>query len=235
MAVDISPSRTFVTKQKQKNIFLGLYGLFLLFLALGITIYILIYLNKYSTIVWIADGLLLIIMFMTKVYLKEQYNEVDHWYKGEMGESITQNIIKNLPSTYTCVEDVKLPNGFGNIDHIVVGPNGVFSIETKYFQPSGFGWLKRLPYKQYVDICNQTYRQAMDVKRFLEKNEVNIDTVIPILVMAHPYYKTKKKTWLYKGVRVVPAHLLYSYINNQLNTQINMIQSKQITKLLINT
>lgn len=234
MAVDISPKQTYVTKQKRKNIFLGLYGIFLLFLALGITIYILIFLNKYSAVVWLADGLLVIIIFVTKVYLKNQDKEVDHWHKGEKGEAITQKIIKLLPPTYTCFEDVHLPDITGNIDHIVVGPNGIFSIETKNIQPMWFEGKIQLPQKQYVDICDQTYRQAMDVQRFLNIHNINIDLVIPVLSLAHSHYKTAKQTWLFKGARVVPTHLLGEYITNLKNNQLSWEEYVQIIEKLTN-
>ena len=37
-----------------------------------------------------------------------------------------------MPEDYYIFNDVKFPGSRGNLDHVVVGPNGVFVIETKY-------------------------------------------------------------------------------------------------------
>jgi Ca2+/Na+ antiporter len=233
VATDISPKQTHVTKQKRKNIYLGLYGVFILFLTLALTIYILIFFGKYSTIVWTAVGLLFFVYLISRIYLKEQDKEIDKWYKGEKGETITQNILKTLPSTHTCFEDVRLPGGFGNVDHIVIAPSGVFSLETKYVQPKNYGWQKRLPHDQYIEICDQAYREAMNVKRYLSAVGIHT-TVVPVLVMAHPYYKTVNKSWNFKGVEIIPAHLLNQFFNNQKENILNWSQAGAIVESFFN-
>lgn len=54
------------------------------------------------------------------------------WNQGAIGEEIVINELKKLEKEYIIEHDVKLPGQkFGNIDHIVIGKNGVFLIETK--------------------------------------------------------------------------------------------------------
>jgi len=51
--------------------------------------------------------------------------------KGADGEGLTADDLSNLPDTYSVFHDVTHPSIGGNIDHIVVGPTGVFALETK--------------------------------------------------------------------------------------------------------
>src|SRR5687767_15947784 len=56
--------------------------------------------------------------------------DFDPWLTGASGESQVRNALKELESIgYVIVGDVDI--GKGNIDHVVVGPTGVFAIETK--------------------------------------------------------------------------------------------------------
>jgi hypothetical protein len=56
------------------------------------------------------------------------------WGIGARGEEATGRLLDELPSTYEVVHDVLMPGSRANIDHVVVGPTGVFTIETKSYQ-----------------------------------------------------------------------------------------------------
>jgi hypothetical protein len=55
------------------------------------------------------------------------------WQRGAEGEEATANALAQLPSgTWTVFHDVKWPGRrYANVDHIVVGPPGVFVIDSK--------------------------------------------------------------------------------------------------------
>lgn len=57
-----------------------------------------------------------------------------HYKSGYSGEQIVIEALQNLPDLYSLINDVNLPNGYGNIDHVVLGSNGIFIIETKNFE-----------------------------------------------------------------------------------------------------
>ena len=54
--------------------------------------------------------------------------------KGMMGEASVASALKNLDNNYLLINDLKLKGKMGNIDHIILGPNGIFAIETKSFR-----------------------------------------------------------------------------------------------------
>ena len=58
-------------------------------------------------------------------YERERMN----WRKGALGEHAVLNTLESLSDRYFVLNDVRTANG--NLDHIVVGPTGLFAIETK--------------------------------------------------------------------------------------------------------
>ena len=69
-------------------------------------------------------------MFVTKELWPDR-SHVDAWAIGAAGESKVGKRLEKLPSEYKVFHDRKIPSSRANIDHIVVGPTGVFAIETK--------------------------------------------------------------------------------------------------------
>ena len=54
---------------------------------------------------------------------------VERFFKGARGEERVSGILKSLPDAYHVFNDFKA--GRTHIDHVVVGPGGVFAVETK--------------------------------------------------------------------------------------------------------
>jgi len=50
---------------------------------------------------------------------------------GAAGEREFIKYVKDLPDTYTVISDLEYADSFGNVDHLIVGPNGVFAIDVK--------------------------------------------------------------------------------------------------------
>ena len=51
--------------------------------------------------------------------------------KGRLGERLVTHRLHSLSDEYWLVNDVVLPRGRGNVDHVLIGPCGVVVIETK--------------------------------------------------------------------------------------------------------
>ena len=69
------------------------------------------------------------------------------WGIGAKGEETVERHLERLGGSYRVIHDVVLPNMRGNIDHVVLGANGVFAIETKnhngFITCSGDSWEQR--------------------------------------------------------------------------------------------
>jgi hypothetical protein len=53
----------------------------------------------------------------------------EHMRKGAAGEARVGLVLENFPDEFHVVNDLATP--FGNLDHVVIGPTGVFVIDTK--------------------------------------------------------------------------------------------------------
>ena len=83
---------------------------------------------------WIVCVALVALMvggtLVVKRHLRRIGKELDFWKKGYRGEeAVATALVDDLPDSYCVVND--LSTEFGNVDHVVVGPTGVFAVETK--------------------------------------------------------------------------------------------------------
>jgi hypothetical protein len=85
-----------------------------------------------------VSHLLLILLLLLLVWLVGRLafrrmdkldKERESMLKGAAGEKIVARTLSKLPDEFLVVNDVQTPNG--NLDHAVIGPTGVFVIETK--------------------------------------------------------------------------------------------------------
>jgi hypothetical protein len=61
--------------------------------------------------------------------MDELEKERESMRKGAAGEKSVAHALSKLPEEFRVVNDVQTPSG--NLDHVVIGPTGVFVIETK--------------------------------------------------------------------------------------------------------
>lgn len=56
------------------------------------------------------------------------------WRIGAEGERLTGRALQKLPASYRVLHDLSMPRSKANIDHVVAGPTGVFTVETKNYK-----------------------------------------------------------------------------------------------------
>jgi len=132
----------------------------------------------------------------TERLLKKRARDAD---RGARGEDRVGAVLDALPDTYYVFHD--LSRLCGDIDHIVVGPTGVFTLETKahggQITAAGEAILVngKSPEKDFIAQC---WRNAFWVRDLL-KNTAGIEAqVTPILVFAHATVRVGQV----KGIRV---------------------------------
>ena len=128
-------------------------------------------------------------------------------------------LASELPQDYALINGLKLARGSGDIDHLVVGPSGVFLLETKTLAgrvvcaPDGTWHRTRTgqdgaPYAAYIgDPVTQVQRNIFAVRRALRKQVPDLLAGTPLwieglVVFPHP------KTELEAENSRVPAVLL---------------------------
>ena len=109
------------------------------------------------------------------------------WTKGYVGELIVASCLRRLPQGYHIFNDVHLPGAHGNIDHVVVGPTGVYVIETKSYSGNyivrGDRWFldDDLRKEEIRSPSIQSKRNAAILKEFLESEDIYVSWVNAIV------------------------------------------------------
>ncbi|KAF5062766.1 Nuclease-related domain protein [anaerobic digester metagenome] len=154
---------------------------------------------------------------------KKQVKDVEgySWIRGLKGENTVFKYLETLPKDYFIFNDVKLYEKRGNIDHIVVGPTGIFVIETKnysgryrikgnqwfYYKDGGYKKLYRTPASQIIN-------NAVDLKKFLKSKGIPVNGlwIGAIVAFINHDFRVLEKPKPYKVLvpKTVPKFILNS-------------------------
>jgi hypothetical protein len=144
--------------------------IFFILLLLGFMLFMM---NKFP---YASVGLILIpLAYFLGVYTYQKYLM---WEVGSISSDIVTKELQKLPDSYTLISGVVIPPNRGDTDHIVIGPNGIFVIETKHYGGeitcNGDEWKrhkvgrKGRNYKLWIGSpSNQVKRNAKVLKDFL--------------------------------------------------------------------
>jgi hypothetical protein len=86
------------------------------------------------------------------------------WRQGARGEKLVADQLRRLPKAWRVFHDISIDGAGHNVDHLVVGPGGVFSLNTKNL--SGSVWVAeravRVNYKptDYLSKANWEGKQV---------------------------------------------------------------------------
>jgi hypothetical protein len=122
---------------------------------------------------------------------------IDRWDRGAIGEETVGKILDSLVDDgWRPIHDID--TGRGNIDHVVIGPGGVFSVETK----SHPGRIRAAN----VDpsMLRQSYAQCKALER------ITGIQVHPLLVFSRAYLTPAVSRQ--RGVTVLPARMLAGHL-----------------------
>jgi hypothetical protein len=132
--------------------------------------------------------------------------QVQAWRRGAQGERRTARLLERLTRDgYVVFHDLAVPGSPANVDHLVIGPSGVFVIDSKQWtgsvhqSPDGLAW-----HDHYrLDRTLETVRwEAQAISRLL-------GTRAAALLCVHGAYVQGGGLHA-EGVAIVPAHLLRS-------------------------
>ncbi len=143
---------------------------------------------------------LLVTMFVVSRYVLPL---VDRHDRGASGEEHVGGLLEQLAGGgWSVIHDAGLAHG--NIDHIALGPAGLFTVETKS-HPG--------PVRVRA-IHGATLRQAQEERETLER--VTGERVEPLLVFSRAW--VDKPLARRRGVRVIPARMLLGYLTRRAHT-----------------
>ena len=130
MAKIYGESSQYLVERDRRYRKLAWYCLSLLVISLG---YFLSLLKSRPTLTsaFVSATLFIIVIFYINKKGEEFLNISDNYYHGRKGEYAIFYELKKLSDDYLVFQDIKIPNGKGNIDFVVLGPTGIFTIEVK--------------------------------------------------------------------------------------------------------
>lgn len=120
--------------------------------------------------------------------------EAEGWYRGVLGERRVASILADLGPEWTVLHSVPVGAGTSDIDHVVVGPPGVFTINTK-FSPGKDVWVAGRG--MYVGGSRQAYtvnaiHEARRASTYLSRASGLTVPVTGIVVFVDPGRMTYK-------------------------------------------
>lgn len=152
--------------------------------------------------------------------IRDMVQQPERWLTGAEGECRTAKALERLPDDYVVFHDfhVRQLNGnrsLGNVDHIVVGPTGVFVIDTKNHRRTA----SVRPAKESSrtrDHMRVVRRQAMQVRSWLKPLVLGTSSSVYVqAVVVHVHGRTIVEKTEEEHVWFLPLDMLLSRIKNR--------------------
>jgi hypothetical protein len=145
--------------------------------------------------------------------------------KGDVGEMVIENILAKFPNDYLYLRDLVIEKK-GNIDSVVIGPTGVWTIEVKNQSE------KVIIHDKYLnkDLA-QSYAEKMVVQKVLDQNGMPT-AVTPVLVLANPKTKLNFGMVPQKGVYVIGTKWLEELLTKHSKGYLSPEHCQQIKQIL---
>jgi hypothetical protein len=170
---------------------------------------------------FIVTFLSLIILVIGAGLIYYGYNAGKSWNKGIKGEYLVAEYLNQLPKDYFVFNDVKFPESYGNLDHIVIGPSGIYVIETKnydgFFLVKGNEWFYKngnRVKREKGQPGKQVMANSMSLRKFLVDNGINMDGiwVNSIVTLINNNFKIEQKPQYYHVLfpSTIPQFILNS-------------------------
>jgi len=157
--------------------------------------------------------------------------------RGERGELKVAEALEELRvAGYRVFHDIRR-DGF-NIDHVVVGPAGVFAIETKFC--SGCGvinfrngqglFVNNQPWQGVRDPVTQARGNAAEIRKLIKEN-CTVNVMVTALVVFVGEWRVNEK-WQTTDARVVSESQLLRYFEQQDQPQLTRSEIKLVASHL---
>lgn len=185
-----------------------LTGLFLVFLLVGLIWYV-NYVSKYSFLAWLIIAIPLTIIYFSII---KKYNGT--WLKGLTGENDIQGELRKLPEGYVYIRNIESAKS-GNIDFVVLGPNGIWAIEVKSHDGSvtydgNILLHNKWPFEK--DFLRQSLNQKKLLEQYIQDQLGMAFPIIPVIVFSSSKAYLKLGMKPLKGVYVIQKRWLLDLI-----------------------
>jgi hypothetical protein len=219
MARVLGEAARYVTGQSLKKYKRQLLTIVLVscFFSFGLGLFVSLCLNKQplSLITFLVFmAAIPIIAILTNKATDRLERERINFRKGAAGEVLIGYLLEGLPDDYWVIHGLKLKPQYGDIDHIVVGPTGVYAIDTKNWRgvvtADGKGELLLNGKPPDKPAIRNLIRAIMTIKDEIKFHSTFNPYVHALLVF--PVARVEAKWGQTESVHCVRADQLYKYI-----------------------
>lgn len=179
-----------------------------------------------------------IILFVMAAYL---WNKQVTWNSGADGEEAVVRVLNNLDSSFRVVHDVVLPGDRQNIDHVVIGPSGVWVIETKnhngIIRCYNDKWSRKKVGRRGTvydasmgNPSKQAKRNAVVLKNWLESQKIDVGYISAVVVFAND---DAELNVVKPAVDVVPASGLLGLFSNGSQARLGQEKIDSVAECLL--
>ena len=153
--------------------------------------------------------------------------------QGERGEKMIGETLDSLPPEFLYLENINLCDK-GDIDKVVVGPTGIWTIEVK----NHFGGEITFDGKQLLrngvpfekDYIKQAWAEALSVRGLLRKAGFEDCNVQPVICFC--YSKVRFGQQKIQGVYVIGSTWLNDLIENKVEQSLTNYTVESVTELI---
>jgi hypothetical protein len=156
------------------------------------------------------------------------------WRDGARGERATARRLRRLERHgYVVLHDLQVPGSHANLDHLAIGPAGVFIIDSKRYSgrlslgPDGMLWYGRYP------LAQQLATAVWASLRVAEALQLPLEVpIVPLLVIHHAPIPWGGLT--VAGVQVIPPTALPDTLGREATVpaaQVAVIAGQALTRL----
>lgn len=147
-------------------------------------------------------------------------DEAVSWYRGVQGERHVARLLARLGPEYTVLHSIPAGTGGRDIDHLVIGPTGVITINTKNSAgrkvwAAGFGlYVGNQPQKSYVKSALDENRQAASTLARATEMRLPVTTILVFVQPQHVQVNARVGDGV-ADIRVLPDDRLLSVISSR--------------------
>ncbi len=167
----VKGSGSYLENQVRKNLAKAALSAFIFSVALGLLTFRLLSTFSLSALEELALIFLLAPLIAFYYYLW-QYHIYRSGWTGE--KQVTKLLTKTLSDDYLLINDLYLRNSYGDIDHIVLGPNAIFVLETKNWRGNivcnGDQWQRSKKHHQQSSPSSQVKRNVTKIHQIIGSN-----------------------------------------------------------------
>jgi len=168
--------------------------------------------------------------------IREMYRDGHSWLKGAKGERLVHAELSRLSDEFVVFNDFHPVQSDGgraawNIDHIVIGPTGVFVIDAKNYGSTRVGSARRDAYTK--KNVAQVSGNAFDLKkRIVAWSGGSLEALFVVAVVVYTQDGVHVESLREGNTRVLPLRMLLTEVQRHTESAIDLDKAYRIARVL---